>query len=62
MYFHEVWVIVNDDSKGICFSSEGQLCVYRTQQEAVLEMAKYIKLSPDKTLSLRKTKVMLPWI
>lgn len=59
---HEVWAIVSVSSGGICFNKNGQMCTYKTQQEAVLEMANAIKNHPDKGLVLKRTRVLLPWI
>lgn len=62
MNVHEVWAITDEKSQHICSTKKGQLCTYRTQQEAVTEMADFIKTNPDKVLVLRKTTIKLPWM
>ena len=57
---HYVWVIVSQKSGNVCFDSAGQLLVYKTQQDAILAMAKFMKTS-SLELVLRKTKINLPW-
>lgn len=58
---HNVWVIVNKKTDSVCYDqNNGQLCVYKTQQDAVIAMSNFIKTSPIEFV-LYKTQINLPW-
>lgn len=60
MNVHNTWAITSP-SGTICYTKEGQMCAYTSQQAAVKAMAHYMEIHPDKTFILRETKIQLPW-
>lgn len=60
MNCHIIWAITGDNG-AVSFTKDGRLCCYRTQSDAVVEMADLMKQNPEKNFILRQTKVLLPW-
>lgn len=61
MSVEEVWLIIVESGL-TCFDKSGRVYCFRTEQDAVLEMADLIKSNPNRTLRLKKTKIQLPWL
>lgn len=61
MTVHNVWVIIGENGHA-CFDDKGKLYCFKTEQEAVIQMADLIKSNPHRTLRLKKTSLELPWM
>ncbi|WAX13749.1 hypothetical protein ECO07P5_00232 [Escherichia phage ECO07P5] len=57
---HETWAIVIVNS-GLVGTSNGQFCVFTSENRAWEECLKLREKNPDVELAVKKTKLPLPW-
>lgn len=60
MGYHECWVIVNSDTDCVVVF-EKQYCAYTDEGSAWEVCLKARKTNPDRSFTVKKTKLMLPW-
>ena len=59
-WHHETWAIVIVNS-GLVGTSNGQFCVFISENRAWEECLKLREKNPDVELVVKKTKLPLPW-
>ncbi|AGR46166.1 hypothetical protein Phage107_236 [Escherichia phage 107] len=59
-WHHETWAIVIVNS-GLVGTSNGQFCVFTSENRAWEECLKLREKNPDVELVVKKTKLPLPW-
>ncbi|URO83650.1 hypothetical protein [Escherichia phage EC128] len=59
-WHHETWAIVIVNS-GLVVTSNGQFCVFTSENRAWEECLKLREKNPDVELVVKKTKLPLPW-
>ncbi|UCR81516.1 hypothetical protein G157_00079 [Escherichia phage vB_EcoM-G157lw] len=57
---HEIWAIIIVNS-GLVGTSNGQFCVFTSEIRAWEECLKLREKNPDVELTVKKTKLPLPW-
>lgn len=62
MGYHECWSIVNENTGCVVAFDDHHYCVYKDEGTAWETCLKIRKAYPDRKFTVRKNKLMLPWM